>query len=84
MRGELGGWDDGRGRIWADFYAKNKGKIDAAAGKAALELGGINDYSMDGKVADSSNMGSFTSWMHWGRPRSGGVWDALGATKLKR
>ncbi|MDB5098721.1 MAG: Phospholipase [Cyanobacteria bacterium RYN_339] len=79
VRAELGGWEDGRGRIWANFYAKNKGHIDAAVGRAAMELRGINDYSMDGKVADSANLASLTSWAHWGRPATGGQWDALGA-----
>jgi hypothetical protein len=81
VRRELGGWDDGRGRIWANFYAKNKGHIDAAVGRAGLELSGINGYSMDGKVADSANIAALTSWTHWGRPTTGGQWDALGAGK---
>ena len=84
VRGEVGGWDDGRGRIWADFYAKNKGHIDAAVGRAGLEQSGINGYSMDGKVADSASIASLTSWFVWGKPRSGSKWDALGSSKLIR
>jgi hypothetical protein len=79
VRRELGGWDDGRGRAWANFYAQNKGKIDAATGRAGLELRGIRDYSMDGKVADSASLQALTSWCVFGQPGSGKPWDLLGA-----
>lgn len=83
VRSELGGWDDGRSRIWADFYAKNKGHIDAAAGRRALGLNGINEASMDGKVADGASMASFTSWAFFGQPGANSKWDALGAAKAR-
>jgi hypothetical protein len=83
VRSELGGWDDGRGRVWADFYAKNKGHIDAAAGRAGLAHSGINDYSLDGKVADSANLASLTSWVFWGQPGANSKWDMLGGAKMR-
>lgn len=79
VRSELGGYDDGRGAIWANFYSQNYGRIDAAAGRAALQLGGIDDYSIDGKVADSGDIASLTSWANWGQPGSAGQWQALGS-----
>jgi hypothetical protein len=84
VRSELGGWDDGRGRIWADFYAKNKGRIDASIGRAGMELSGINGYSLDGKVADGANIAALTSWAFWGKPRAGSQWSPLGGSTFTR
>jgi hypothetical protein len=84
VHSELGGWDDGRGRIWADFYAKNKGKIDATVGREGMQLRGINGYSLDGKVADSASLASLTSWVFWGKPGAGSQWDLLGGASAKR
>jgi hypothetical protein len=84
VRGELGGYDDGRGRIWADFYAKNKGKIDATVGREGMQLRGINGYSLDGKVADSASLASLTSWVFWGKPGAGSQWSLLGGSSVKR
>jgi hypothetical protein len=82
--GPLGGYDDGRGGIWAKFYAKNKGNIDATIGRAGMQLPGIHDYSIDGKVADSASIASLSSWFVWGQPSSGSQWDALGASNSRR
>lgn len=80
VHSELGGWEDGRGRIWADFYAKNKGKIDATVGREGMQQSGINGYSLDGKVADSTSLTALNSWVFWGKPRSGSQWDLLGGS----
>ncbi|HEY9720390.1 MAG TPA: C45 family autoproteolytic acyltransferase/hydrolase [Oscillatoriaceae cyanobacterium] len=81
VRSELGGYDDGRGRIWANFYAKNKGRIDATVGRAGMQQSGIDDYSLDGKVADSTSVASLASWVDWGQPDSGSRWDLLGGAQ---
>lgn len=83
VRSELGGYDDGRGRIWANFYAHNKGHIDATVGRAGMQQSGINDYSLDGKVADSASLASLNSFVKWGRPSSGSQWDLLGGAALR-